>query len=44
MALNTDIATRALVIALKSPIRGKTTEEIVKKTGLLKQTVNNIYT
>ena len=43
MALNTDVATRALVITLKLPIRGKTIEEIVKKTALLKQTVNNIY-
>jgi len=44
MALNTDVATRALIITLKSPIRGKIIEEIVKKLGLLKQTVNNIYT
>ena len=44
MALNTNIATRALIITLKLPIRGKTIEEIVKKIGLLKQTVNNIYT
>jgi len=36
MALNTDVATRALVVTRKSPVGGKTTEEIVKKTGLLK--------
>ena len=36
MAPNTDVATRALIITLKLPIRGKTTEEIVKKTGLSK--------
>ncbi|KAF2179649.1 hypothetical protein K469DRAFT_716165 [Zopfia rhizophila CBS 207.26] len=32
MAPNTDIATRVLVVALKSPFRGKMTPEIVEKT------------
>ncbi|KAF2189324.1 hypothetical protein K469DRAFT_63154 [Zopfia rhizophila CBS 207.26] len=43
MAPNTDIATRALVVALKSPFGGKTTPEIVEKTGLSKRTINDIY-
>ena len=43
MAPNTDIATRALVVTLKSPFGGKTTTEIVDKTGLSKRTVNQIY-
>ncbi|KAF1967289.1 hypothetical protein BU23DRAFT_554512, partial [Bimuria novae-zelandiae CBS 107.79] len=43
MAPNTNIATRALVVVLKSPIRGKSTAEIAEKTGLSKRTINNIY-
>jgi hypothetical protein len=43
MAPNTDIVTRALVVTLKSPFGGKTTTEIVDKTGLSKCTVNQIY-
>ena len=43
MAPNTDIATRALVVTLKSPIGGKTTAEIAEKTGLKVRTINDIY-
>jgi hypothetical protein len=43
MAPNTDIATRALVVALKSPIGGKTTAEIAEKTGFNIRTINDIY-
>ena len=43
MAPNTDIATRALIVTLKSIIRGKNTTEIAKKTGLSIRTINNIY-
>ena len=32
------------MVTLKSPVRGKTTAEIIEKTGLLKQTINQIYT
>ena len=40
---NTDIATRALVVSLKSPCYGKSTAEVVTITGLSKSTVNKIY-
>ena len=40
---NTDIATRALVVSLKSPCYGKSTAEVVAFTGLPKSTVNKIY-
>lgn len=40
---NTDIATRALVVSLKSPCYGKSTAEVVTITGLPKSTVNKIY-
>ena len=40
---NTDIATRALVIAFKSPLGGKTNAEIQALTGLTKSTINRIY-
>ncbi|KAF1813253.1 hypothetical protein P152DRAFT_434157, partial [Eremomyces bilateralis CBS 781.70] len=43
MPSNTDIATRALIVTLKSPIGGKTTAEIAEKTGLPKRTINAIY-
>jgi transposase len=39
----TDIATRAIIIALKSLVGGKTTAKLVKKLGLLKSTINSIY-
>ncbi|KAL6352059.1 hypothetical protein LRP88_14872 [Fusarium phalaenopsidis] len=43
MAPNTDIATRALVVSLKSPCGGKTTAEVIEITGLSKSTINDIY-
>lgn len=43
MAPNTDISTRALIVALKSPIGGKTSTEIAEKTGLSTRQVNRIY-
>ncbi|KAI5456251.1 hypothetical protein BGZ63DRAFT_397092, partial [Mariannaea sp. PMI_226] len=43
MARNTDIATRAIVVFLKSPAGGKTTPEIAEITGLSKRTINDIY-
>jgi transposase len=43
MAPNHDIATRALVVALKSPSGGKTTLEVVAITGVSKPIVNKIY-
>ena len=43
MAPNTDIATRALIVTLKSPLRGKLTSEITEKIGILKRTINDIY-
>ncbi|KAH8811308.1 hypothetical protein F5884DRAFT_781746 [Xylogone sp. PMI_703] len=39
----TDIATRALVVALKCPIVGKSTTEIAEATGLNPRMINNIY-
>jgi hypothetical protein len=39
-----DIATRALIITLKSPLGGKITIEIHEKTGILVCTINSIYT
>ena len=38
-----DLATRALVVTLKSPPGGKSTEQIAKLTGLPKRTINSIY-
>ncbi|KAI5456227.1 hypothetical protein BGZ63DRAFT_518315 [Mariannaea sp. PMI_226] len=43
MARNTDIATRAVVVFLKSPAGGKTTPEIAEIMGLSKRTINDIY-
>ncbi|KAI3584158.1 hypothetical protein IWW34DRAFT_721704 [Fusarium oxysporum f. sp. albedinis] len=43
MRKKTDIATRALVVYLKSPFGGKTTAEITEITGLPVRTVNGIY-
>lgn len=34
MAPNTNISTRALIVILKLPVRGKTTAEVAEKTGL----------
>ncbi len=45
MAPNTDIATRALVVALKSPHGGgKSSAEISRNTGLSVRLINQIYT
>ncbi|ELR09016.1 hypothetical protein GMDG_00634 [Pseudogymnoascus destructans 20631-21] len=44
MAPNTDISTRALIVALKSPTGGKTSAEVAEKTGLSTRQVNRIYT
>ncbi|KAI5460098.1 hypothetical protein BGZ63DRAFT_389503 [Mariannaea sp. PMI_226] len=43
MAPNSDIATRALVVTLKSPLVGRSTTEIAELTGLSRRTVNQIY-
>jgi hypothetical protein len=43
MATKTDIATRALVVALKAPCTGKSTNEVVEVTGLSTRQVNRIY-
>ena len=43
MAPNTDISTRATVLAFKSPCGGKTTVEVAKITGLSIRQVNRIY-
>jgi hypothetical protein len=43
MAPQTDIATRAMVVALKAPCTGKTTNEVVEITGLSTRQVNRIY-
>lgn len=43
MAPNTDLPTRALVVAWKCPSGGKSTQEIMDLTGLPKSTVNDIY-
>jgi len=40
---NTDIATRAFVIALKSPAGGKTSNEVAGLTGLPVRQINRIY-
>ncbi|KAK8069964.1 hypothetical protein PG994_006580 [Apiospora phragmitis] len=43
MPCHTDIATRALVITLKSPLCGKTNGEIEAATGVKKCTIKTIY-
>jgi len=43
MAPNTDLATRALIVTLKSPIGGKTTSQISAFTGISTRQVNRIY-
>jgi hypothetical protein len=40
---NTDIATRASIVSMRSPFGGKTTPEIATQTGLSPRTINNIY-
>ena len=45
MGLNTDIATHALIITLKTGLYNKpaTTNELIYFTKLLKSIINNIY-
>ncbi len=43
MAPHDDIATRAFIVALKSPVGGKSTAEVAAMTGVKPRTVNNIY-
>ncbi|KAK4106672.1 hypothetical protein N658DRAFT_394778, partial [Parathielavia hyrcaniae] len=43
MAPNTDIATRALIVTLKSPFGGKTSAEISEETGISVRQINRIY-
>ena len=43
MAPNTDIATHALVVALKSPLGGRSIAEIHTITGLASHTIDSIY-
>lgn len=43
MAPNTDIATRALIVAFKSPIGGKSTKDIADLTRIPERTINSIY-
>ena len=40
---HTDIATRALIVALKSPLVGKTTAKVHQITGIPVRTINYIY-
>ncbi|KAK1909714.1 hypothetical protein P3342_007886 [Pyrenophora teres f. teres] len=43
MAPNTNISTRALVVALKSPFGGKSTTQISEITGISPRTIDAIY-
>jgi len=43
MAQNTDIATRALIVTLKSPLVGMKTADVVKKVGCSARQVQRIY-
>jgi len=43
MAPNTDISTRSLVVALKSPHGGKPTSQIHELTGIPPRTIDSIY-
>jgi hypothetical protein len=43
MAPNNDIATRALIVTLKSPYGGKTSVEIAEKTGISIRQINRTY-
>jgi len=43
MAQNTDIATRAIIITLKSPLVGMKTSNIAKKLGYSARQVQRIY-
>ncbi|KAJ4304361.1 hypothetical protein N0V88_001974 [Collariella sp. IMI 366227] len=43
MAPNTDIATRALIVTLRSPFGGKTSAQISEETGISVRQINRIY-
>ncbi|KAI2636749.1 hypothetical protein GGS21DRAFT_46116 [Xylaria nigripes] len=43
MAKQTNVATRALIVALKSPFGGKSTAEIAAITGVSNSQINRIY-
>ncbi len=43
MTPNTDIATRILIITLRSPFSGKTSAQISEETGISVQQINCIY-
>lgn len=43
MAPHEDIATRSFVVALKSPLGGKSTATVAAVTGVKPRTVDNIY-
>ncbi|KAI1437849.1 hypothetical protein GGR50DRAFT_691876 [Xylaria sp. CBS 124048] len=43
MAKETSISTRATIVALKSPVGGKTSAEIAKITGVSVSQINRIY-
>ena len=43
MAPLTDIATRALIVTLKSPLVGRSTNKIADETGINPRTINDIY-
>lgn len=43
MEHNIDLATRAMVVCLKTSCNGKTTAEVATLTGLPPNTINNIY-
>ncbi|EMD90697.1 hypothetical protein COCC4DRAFT_186441 [Bipolaris maydis ATCC 48331] len=43
MAPNTDICTRALIVTLKSPFGGKSTNQISEITGISPRTIDSIY-
>lgn len=43
MAPNTDIATRALIVTLRSPFGGKTSAQISEETGISVRQINRVY-
>ncbi|KAK4125883.1 hypothetical protein N657DRAFT_642629 [Parathielavia appendiculata] len=43
MAPNTDLATRALIVTLKSPLVGMKTADVAEKTGCSVRQVQRIY-
>jgi len=43
MAPNSDIATRALIVTLKSPVGGKSSVQISEETGVSVRQIDRIY-